>query len=162
MPLRYGAAVSTWEDLPRNRSTTAEVALAGRSNVGKSTLLNVLLGLRRRPQARAPVSAKPGETRELNFYAVGKASPLSVVDLPGYGFAFAKSERIDAWSELTVAYLRHRNGLKGRSKGDGGDSDKAPLKRVLLLLDARHGLKVADKEFLAVVYDRQVAVGGGR
>jgi GTP-binding protein len=108
---------------------------SGRSNVGKSTILNVLLNLRYRPQLRAAVSPTPGETQTLNFYDAGLG--LSVVDMPGYGFSFASAEKVDSWSALMVNYLRHRNGT---AHGE----TRAPLKRLLLLLDARHGLKQVD------------------
>mmetsp|Transcript_56462 Transcript_56462/g.113096 ORF Transcript_56462/g.113096 Transcript_56462/m.113096 type:complete len:497 (+) Transcript_56462:84-1574(+) len=154
---RYCSA-TRWEELPKNRAKSCEIAIAGRSNVGKSTLLNVLAGLRLRPQKRAAVSPTPGETKALEFFRVGRSTPLSLVDMPGYGFSFAKDAVVDGWSELMVTYLRHRNGAKGLSSGDGGDSDRQPLKRLVLLVDARHGLKVADKEFLQVVYDKKRTV----
>ena len=153
------ASARAWNELPKNRSRSAEIALVGRSNVGKSTLLNVLLNLRRRPQKRATVSDTPGETKSLDFYAIGRPGPLTLVDFPGYGFSYASGEQVDGWSALMVAYLRHRNGPKGKAgPGDAGDSDPNPLKRLVLLVDARHGLKMIDKEFLAVVYDRHHSV----
>ena len=81
---RLFATAESWKELPRNRSLgAAEVALAGRSNVGKSTLLNCLLNLRSRPQLRAAVSPKPGETKCLSFFAAGRgALPTHVVHLP--------------------------------------------------------------------------------
>lgn len=104
----------------------AEIAFAGRSNVGKSSLVNAVTG--RKALARA--SSAPGRTRELNFFVVGEK--LRVVDLPGYGYAAAPKAAIAAWTDLMRDYLRGR----------------APLKRVFLLIDARHGLKPNDLEIM--------------
>jgi GTP-binding protein len=100
-----------------------EVAFAGRSNVGKSSLLNALV----RQQNLARTSNTPGRTQELNFFQAPDVS-LYLVDMPGYGFAKAPKERIAAWTALVSDYL------KGR----------ATLARVFLLVDARHGLKPPD------------------
>ncbi|MEJ0060009.1 MAG: ribosome biogenesis GTP-binding protein YihA/YsxC [Terricaulis sp.] len=113
-----------------------EIAFAGRSNVGKSSLINALTG--RKALARA--SSEPGRTRELNFFRLGEK--LRLVDLPGYGYAKAPKSAIAAWSALMRDYLRGRPSLK----------------RVVLLVDARHGVKPNDLEIIegldraAVVY----------
>jgi GTP-binding protein len=104
----------------------AEVAFAGRSNVGKSSLLNALTG--RKNLARA--SNTPGRTRLLNFFSLG--GRLILVDLPGYGYARASKTDIARWNQLTRGYLR------GRSQ----------LRRVCLLVDARHGLKNSDLQVM--------------
>jgi GTP-binding protein len=111
-----GAAVS----LPPMRGT--EIALAGRSNVGKSSLLNALTG--RKNLART--SRTPGRTQELIFFS--GTGQLNVVDMPGSGYAAAAKTKIAAWTELIHAYLRGR----------------ANLARIYVLVDARHGLKDAD------------------
>jgi GTP-binding protein len=103
-----------------------EVAFAGRSNVGKSSLINALAG--RRQLARA--STEPGRTREVNFFVVD--GRLRLADLPGYGFARAARSKAREFQNLSRAYLRGR----------------ANLKRVYLLIDARHGLKANDAEAL--------------
>ena len=103
-----------------------EVAFAGRSNVGKSSLINALTGRR----ALARTSNTPGRTQELIFF--GGKSRLVLVDLPGYGYAAAAKSKIAAWTGLIDAYLRGR----------------AALARVYVLLDARHGLKPADEAIL--------------
>jgi GTP-binding protein len=103
-----------------------EIAFAGRSNVGKSSLVNALSGRR----ALARVSDTPGRTREINFFAGG--NDLVLVDLPGYGYAKAGREKIAAWTGLIEAYLQGR----------------ANLARVFVLVDARHRLKDADAEVL--------------
>jgi GTP-binding protein len=102
----------------------AEVAFAGRSNVGKSSLINALTG--RRDIAR--VSNTPGRTRELNFFTLEDGS-LALVDLPGYGYARAEKRLVRQWQELVRDYLRGRPSLK----------------RVFVLIDARHGIKPADE-----------------
>ena len=106
-----------------------EVAFAGRSNVGKSSLVNALTG--RRTLAR--VSSTPGRTRQINFFDLG--GRLTLVDLPGYGFARAANSEIKAWTALVRAYLRGRSGLR----------------RVCLLIDARHAPKPADEEVMTIL-----------
>ena len=108
-----------------------EVAFAGRSNVGKSSLLNALTG--RHGLARA--SNTPGRTQELNFFDVGEPPRFRLVDMPGYGFAKAPPELARRWKHLVNDYLRGR----------------APLKRVLLLVDSRHGLKDIDRELMTML-----------
>ena len=99
-----------------------EIAFAGRSNVGKSSLLNALTGRR----ALARVSHEPGRTRQLNFFDLG--GRLILVDMPGYGYAAAPKDIVKAWTQLVQDYLVGR----------------ANLARVYVLIDARHGLKDAD------------------
>ena len=106
-----------------------EVAFAGRSNVGKSSLINALTG--RKMLART--SNSPGRTRLLNFFDLGER--LMLVDLPGYGFARAAKGDIRRWTGLTRDYLRGR----------------AQLRRVCLLVDSRHGLKESDRAIMAVL-----------
>jgi GTP-binding protein len=105
-----------------------EVAFAGRSNVGKSSLINALVN--RRQLARA--SNTPGRTQELNFFDLGEGR-IRLVDLPGYGFASAPRATVDAWSRLTMAYLRGRSSLK----------------RVLVLIDSRRGIGPSDHEVMS-------------
>lgn len=111
-----------------------QVALAGRSNVGKSSLINALVGR----HALARVSNAPGRTRELNFFELGRR--LMLVDLPGYGHAKAPKAEIARWTRLTLAYL-------------GG---RAQLRRVCLLIDARHGVKDADRRLMAMLDEAAV------
>ena len=117
---QFAAAAGSAVSLPPMRG--AEIALAGRSNVGKSSLINALTG--RKNLAR--ISRTPGRTQELIFFTGG--GPLNVVDMPGYGYAAAAKAKIAAWTELIHAYLRGR----------------ANLARIYVLVDARHGLKDAD------------------
>lgn len=117
--------------------TYPEVAFAGRSNVGKSSLLNALTGR----NALARTSNTPGRTQELNFFDVGTPPRLRLVDMPGYGFAKAPPQVVKQWRFLVNDYLRGRQALK----------------RALVLIDARHGIKEVDREILEML-DR-AAVG---
>lgn len=103
--------------------TLPEIAFAGRSNVGKSSLINALLGR----NSLARVSNTPGRTQQLNFFLLGKR--FYIVDMPGYGYAAVSKTKIKIWSQLIQDYL------KGR----------VPLKRVFLLIDSRHGFKPTDE-----------------
>ncbi|MET0546104.1 MAG: ribosome biogenesis GTP-binding protein YihA/YsxC [Caulobacterales bacterium] len=130
-PVEFTRGVVNLDGLPPD--DRPEVAFAGRSNVGKSSLLNALV--QRRSLARA--SGDPGRTRELNFFALGVAPAphLYLVDLPGYGYAKVSASAVKQWTKLTQDYLRGRTSLK----------------RVLLLVDSRHGLKPADVEIMDVL-----------
>lgn len=119
-PIAFERGVVRMADLPE--ADRPEIAFAGRSNVGKSSLVNAVCG--RKALARA--SSEPGRTRELNFFDVG--GKLRLTDLPGYGYAKAPKTEIARWTGLTRDYLRGRPGLQ----------------RVFLLVDARHGLKDTD------------------
>jgi GTP-binding protein len=120
----FVAAAGTPVSLPPMRGL--EIALAGRSNVGKSSLLNALTGRK----ALARISRTPGRTQELIFFTGGAG--LGLIDMPGYGYATAAKGKIAAWTELIHAYLRGR----------------ANLARVYVLIDARHGLKATDDPML--------------
>jgi len=123
------------EDLPKDGRP--EIAFAGRSNVGKSSLINALTGR----TSLARVSVTPGRTRELNFFTLGKNRALYVVDMPGYGYARASKAAIKGWTRLIGDYL------KGRRE----------LKRVFLLIDARHGIKPNDEETMKLLDEAAVS-----
>ncbi|MBN1334245.1 MAG: YihA family ribosome biogenesis GTP-binding protein [Synergistales bacterium] len=117
MATAFGSAQFPLHDLP-------EIAVAGRSNVGKSSLINILVN-----RKIAHVAAKPGKTRSINFYHVNCKSPFVLVDLPGYGYAArSKSER-SQWAKLIEKYLENRN----------------QLALVISLIDFRHGLLENDR-----------------
>jgi len=113
-----------------------EIAFAGRSNVGKSSLLNALTN--RKGLART--SNTPGRTQELNFFEVGDPLQLRLVDMPGYGFAEAPKDMVKRWRHLVNDFLRGR----------------AVLKRALVLVDSRHGLKDVDREMMTMLDDAAV------
>ncbi|ALE03528.1 ribosome biogenesis GTP-binding protein YihA/YsxC [Bartonella ancashensis] len=112
-----------------------EIAFAGRSNVGKSSLINALV----KKKGLARTSNTPGRTQELNYFVPdgfnqkeGDTPPMALVDMPGYGFAKAPKNLVDSWTNLTFSYLRGRT----------------TLKRVYILIDSRHGIKKNDEYVL--------------
>ena len=113
-----------------------EIAFAGRSNVGKSSLLNAVTG--RKSIARASVT--PGRTQELNFFEVGEPTKLRLVDMPGYGYAKAPLKVVENWRRLIRDFLRGRQ----------------VLKRTLVLIDSRHGVKDVDREMLKMLDESAV------
>jgi GTP-binding protein len=130
---QFATAASSVESLPPMRGI--EVAFAGRSNVGKSSLINALTGR----TALARTSNTPGRTQQLIFFAAD--SDLVLVDMPGYGYAAAPKDTVAAWTALIHAYLRGR----------------ANLARVYVLIDARHGLKDADGPSLDALSEAAVS-----
>lgn len=113
-----------------------EVAFCGRSNVGKSSLVNAVTG--RKSIARASVT--PGRTQELNFFDVGDPLQFRLVDMPGYGFAKAPVKVVERWRQLVRTYLRGRQ----------------ELRRALVLVDARHGLKDVDRDMMKMLDEAAV------
>jgi GTP-binding protein len=128
-PVTFLKSAPTLEYLPD--ATVSEVAFAGRSNVGKSSLLNALTGR----NALARTSNTPGRTQELNFFDVGQPLAFRLVDMPGYGFAKAPKDVVKKWRFLVNDFLRGRQALK----------------RALVLIDARHGIKDVDREILEML-----------
>jgi GTP-binding protein len=133
-PWSFVRSVPSLETLPD--PDRPEVAFAGRSNVGKSSLINALVNR----HGLARTSNTPGRTQELNFFeTIGVA--LFLVDMPGYGFAQAPKAKVDQWTRLVRTYLRGRR----------------TLARVFLLIDARHGLKDADRPILSLMDEAAVS-----
>src|SRR6478672_6641508 len=124
-------------DLPQDGR--AEVAFAGRSNVGKSSLINTLW-----QKSLARVSVTPGRTRELNFFTLGKDGQLLLVDMPGYGYARDTKAEVKGWTRLIRDYLKRRR----------------ELNRVFVLIDARHGLKENDREIMTLMDEAAVSYQG--
>ena len=131
-PCEFVKGVVSLDGLPEDGRP--EVAFAGRSNVGKSSLVNALTS--RKTLAR--VSVTPGRTRELNFFTLGD---LYLVDMPGYGYAKAPKSAVRGWTQLIEDYL------KGRRE----------LKRVFLLIDARHGIKPNDRDTMKLMDETAVS-----
>jgi GTP-binding protein len=129
---QFLSAASSIETLPAMNGV--EIAFAGRSNVGKSSLMNALTGRK----ALARTSHTPGRTQELIFFRRGA---LTLVDMPGYGYAAAPKQKVQAWTQLVYEYLRGR----------------ANLARVYVLIDSRHGLKDSDLPALDVLGEAAVS-----
>lgn len=132
-PIRFVAGVATLEQLPE--LTLPEVAFIGRSNVGKSSLLNALVG----QNHLARTSSTPGHTRQLNFFNLHEL--VHLVDVPGYGYAKASKKDVKQWQGVLFDYLRGRR----------------QLTRAFVLIDARHGVKEADDDMLKRLDDAAVS-----
>ncbi len=123
-PCKFVIGITDYSLFPSPDLT--EFAFIGRSNVGKSSLLNALV----KQKALARVSVTPGRTQQVNFFSLNNKAML--VDLPGYGFANAPKNLVRAWERMSLGYLKNRSSLK----------------RLFLLIDSRHGFKKADLEFM--------------
>jgi len=128
-PVGFLKSAPSLEHLPA--PVVPEVAFAGRSNVGKSSLLNAMTNR----NGLARTSNTPGRTQELNFFDVGTPPVLRLVDMPGYGFAKAPKDMVKQWRFLVNDFLRGRQALK----------------RALVLIDSRHGIKEVDREILEML-----------
>jgi GTP-binding protein len=133
-PWQFLKSVPSLEFLPE--PDRVEMAFAGRSNVGKSSLINALAGHR----GLARTSNTPGRTQELNYFELPRVA-LFLVDMPGYGFARAPKDKVAAWTRLVKDYLRGRPNLV----------------RVFLLIDSRHGIATADRPIMALLDEAAVA-----
>ena len=136
-PWEFLKTVPSLEWLPE--ADRPEIAFAGRSNVGKSSLINALT----RKHGLARTSNTPGRTQDLNYF-INPAVPLYLVDMPGYGFADAPKAKVEAWTKFVKDYLRGRTSLK----------------RVFVLVDARHGLKPPDREIITLLNEAAVSFVG--
>jgi len=134
-PAVFVTSAPTMEALPP--PSLPEVAFAGRSNVGKSSLLNALT--QRKGLART--SNTPGRTQLLNMFAIGEPAVLRLVDMPGYGYAEAPKKLVEAWKRAVIDYLRGRPNLK----------------RVLLLIDSRRGVGPVDENIMNVLDEAAVS-----
>jgi GTP-binding protein len=132
-PSAFRLGVAKLEQLPPLKGV--EIAFAGRSNVGKSSLINALTGVK----GLARASNTPGRTRELNFFDV--AGRITLVDMPGYGFAKAPKKDVKQWQDVLRGYLRGRPGLT----------------RAFVLIDSRHGIKGEDLEMFDMLDEAAVA-----
>lgn len=132
-PSRFVQGVAQLEQLPGIKGV--EIAIAGRSNVGKSSLINALTGVR----GLARASNTPGRTRELNFFDI--AGRLTLVDMPGYGYAEASKKDVKQWQSVLRGYLRGRPGLT----------------RCFVLIDSRHGITANDREMFDLLDEAAVA-----
>lgn len=135
-PVSFVMGAVSLETLPA--PDRPEVAFAGRSNVGKSSLVNALTG--RKTLART--SNTPGRTQELNYFEIGSETdqPAYMVDLPGYGYAKIERKKVQAWTRLVKTYLQGRPNLR----------------RIMLLIDSRHGLKENDREIMTMLDEAAV------
>ena len=134
-PIDFLKSAPKLEHLPKPE--VPEIAFAGRSNVGKSSLINAICN--RSKLARA--SNTPGRTQELNFFDVGQPLAFRLVDMPGYGYAEAPKDMVKKWRFLINDYLRGRQ----------------VLKRALVLIDSRHGLKDVDRDVMKMLDDAAVS-----
>jgi GTP-binding protein len=133
-PATFMLSVAKLDQLPR--AGLPEVAMAGRSNVGKSSLINALTGR----NSLARTSNTPGRTQQINLFDL--SGRLILADLPGYGYAQAPKDLVERWTKLVFAYLRGRPSLM----------------RVCLLIDSRHGIKRADEEALDLLSQAAVPI----
>lgn len=131
-PSVFVLGVARLEQLPPVKGI--EIAFAGRSNVGKSSLINALTGV----NGLARASNTPGRTRELNFFDVN--GQITLVDMPGYGYAKASKQEVKQWQSVLKGYLRGRPGLT----------------RAFVLIDARHGILAADREMFGLLDEAAV------